>query len=200
MLDNHRMRRKADDVPPGWDYNPSTWRQRLPIIGIALIAFGAAADLSLYQLGYIAAPWEPFFGDGSKVILESSISRLVPVSDAALGAATYLADAIAGAIGGRHRWRTMPWMVILFGILVGPLGAVSVALVILQPVLFDAWCTLCLVSAAMSVLMIGPAMDEVLASLQHLRTIKRRRQSMWRAFWGLGESPPSGRLSMEHAS
>src|SRR5688500_19423929 len=82
------------------------------------------------------------------------------------------------------RWKTMPWMVILFGIAVGPLGVVSVLLVILQPVLFDTWCTLCLVSGVISVLMIGPAMDEMLASLQHLKQVKRRGDSVWRAFWG----------------
>jgi hypothetical protein len=29
-------------TPPGWDYNPSTWKQRLPIVAIALAAFGIA--------------------------------------------------------------------------------------------------------------------------------------------------------------
>jgi hypothetical protein len=68
---------------------------------------------------------------------------------------------------------------------VGPLGLVSVLLVILQPVLFDAWCTLCLVSALISVLMIGPATDEVLASLQYLKRERVRGRSLWHAFWGL---------------
>jgi hypothetical protein len=75
-------------------------------------------------------------------------------------------------------------MVILFGLAVGPLGAVSILLVVLQPVLFDAWCTLCLASAAISVIMIGPAMDEILASLQYLQQERRRGRSVWRAFWG----------------
>jgi hypothetical protein len=105
----------------------------------------------------------------------------------------YAADAVAGLIGGRSRWRTMPWVVILFGILVGPLGGVSLMLVVLQPVLFGAWCTLCLASAAISVLMIGPAMDEFLASLQYLRREHRRGRSAWRAFWGLGGSGQSPR-------
>ena len=78
----------------------------------------------------------------------------------------------------------MPWIVILFGLAVGPLGFVSIMLVIFQPVLFDVWCTLCLASAAISVAMIGPAMDEVLASLQYLKRIKRSNVSLWKAFWG----------------
>ena len=79
----------------------------------------------------------------------------------------------------------MPWIVVLFGIAVGPLGLVSLLLVILQPTLFDTWCTLCLTTAVISIVMIGPAMDEVLASLQHLRREYRRGSSLWRVFWGL---------------
>jgi uncharacterized membrane protein len=172
------------ELPPGWDYNPSAWKQRLPIVALALVAFGAASHLALYQFGIIEEPWEPFFGDGSKIILESWVSKLLPVSDAALGALSYVADAVAGLVGGRRRWRTMPWMVVLFGILVGPLGAVSVLLVILQPVVFGAWCTLCLLTALLSVLMVGPTLDEVLASLQFVKREKALGNSAWRAFWG----------------
>lgn len=170
--------------PPGWDYNPSTWAQRLPIVGLALVGFAIAAYLAAFQAGLVASVWEPFFGGGSRRVLESWVSKLLPVSDATLGALGYLADAVTGAIGRRERWRTMPWLVVIFGIFVGPLGAVSVLLVILQPVLFDSWCTLCLATAVISVLMIGPAMDEVLASLQHLRREQRAGRGVWRAFWG----------------
>lgn len=165
----------------------------MPIVVLALVAFAAAGHLALYQFGAIDEPWEPFFGDGSRVILESWVSRVLPVSDAALGAFSYLLDALTGIVGGRLRWKTMPWLVVLFGVLVGPLGAVSVLLVILQPVLFDAWCTLCLLTALLSVLMIGPAMDEVLASLQHVRREKLAGNSAWRAFWGLGSHDPRAR-------
>src|SRR5919205_1457619 len=92
-------------VPPGWSYNPSAWSDRLPIIGLALLGFGIALYLALYQLGVFAGVWEPFFGDGSRRILHSSVSRLLPIPDAALGAMGYLLDAVTGAIGGRDRWR-----------------------------------------------------------------------------------------------
>ncbi|MGH2598517.1 MAG: vitamin K epoxide reductase family protein [Dehalococcoidia bacterium] len=176
---------RQDGTPPGWAYNPSSWPQRLPIIALALGGFGIAMYLSLYQWRVIDAVWEPFFGGGSVIILNSWVSELLPFPDAFLGALGYLADAVTGVIGGRRRWRTMPWMVVLFGLAVGPLGAVSITLVIFQPVLFDAWCSLCLASAVISVLMIGPAMDEFLASLQHLRRVRRAGGSVWRAFWGL---------------
>jgi uncharacterized membrane protein len=171
-------------IPPGWSYNPSSWPERLPIIGLALIGFGIATCLALYQFGITDSVWEPFFGGGTRKILTSGISRILPIPDATLGALGYLVDAVSGAVGGTARWRTMPWIVIIFGVAVGPLGAVSVFLVIAQPLRVHAWCTLCLASALISVLMIGPAMDELLASLQHLRRERSLGRSAWRAFWG----------------
>jgi uncharacterized membrane protein len=177
------------DMPPGWSYNPSSWSERLPLIGLALIGTLIAGYLALYQTGAIESVWEPFFGSGTQVILKSDVSRLLPIPDAVLGAIGYVLDALSGAVGGRERWRTMPWIVIVFGIAVGPLGLVSILLVVLQPVLFHAWCTLCLTSAAISVAMIGPAMDELLASLQYLRRQRELGSALWPAFWGLHPAP-----------
>jgi len=172
--------------PPGWEYNPSTWRQRLPLVGVAIAGFGIALYLALYQWRIVPEVWEPFFGNGSRVILNSGISRILPIPDAALGAIGYLADAVAGLIGGAVRWKTMPWIVIGFGLAVGPLGLVSIVLVILQPTVFGAWCTLCLASAAISLAMIYPAMDEVVASCKYLVRERQAGRSLWPAFWGVG--------------
>lgn len=171
--------------PPGWEYNPSAWSERVPIVVLALVGFAIAMYLALYQLDILSTVWEPFFGDGSRTILNSRISHLLPIPDALLGAFGYLADAVTGAIGRRERWRTMPWIVILFGLAVGPLGIVSIALVVSQPVVLDAWCTLCLASAVVSLAMIGPAMDELLASLQHVKRQRSRGRSVWDVFWGM---------------
>ena len=170
--------------PPGWRTNPSAWGQRLPIVVVALVGFGIATYLTLFQYGVVDTVWEPFFGDGSATVLESSLSRVLPISDGALGALGYLADAISGVLFGVQRWRRHPWIVVLFGVAVGPLGLTSVLLVIAQPLLYDAYCTLCLASAAISLAMIPPAVDEVLASLQHLRRVKTDGGSAWQAFWG----------------
>lgn len=171
-------------IPPGWERNPSTWSQRLPIVGLAIVGTAIASYLTMYQLDMIDAVWEPFFGDGSRRILDSPASRVLPIPDAALGAMGYLLDAVTGLIGRRDRWRSMPWMVVIFGLAVGPLGGISVLLVVLQPVLYDSWCTLCLASAVVSILMIGPAMDEFLASLQFLKDERRAGRSAWHAFLG----------------
>ncbi|HYF00830.1 MAG TPA: vitamin K epoxide reductase family protein [Planctomycetota bacterium] len=172
--------------PPGWDYNPAGWIQRLPIAAMAMVGFLLAGYLSLYQFRLIDTVWDPFFGEQTLKILNSPVSHVLPVPDAFLGAVGYLLDAVTAVIGGRDRWKTMPWIVVIFGVLVGPLGAVSIALVIAQPVAFDAWCTICLATAVLSVAMIGPAMDEVLASLQHLKRERDRNgwSGAWRAFKG----------------
>lgn len=172
------------DIPPGWNYNPASWRERIPIIALAAIGFAMALYLALYQYRVIPSVREPFFGRGSETILNSPTSQWLPISDAALGAFGYILDAATGVIGGRHRWRTMPWIVVLLGIFVGPLGAVSVLLVVLQPVLYNSWCTICLATAVISIVMIGPAMDEVLASLQYLKREHRAGKNLWKVFWG----------------
>lgn len=179
------MKKDEENIPEGWKYNPSAWNQRIPIVILALLGVLIAGYLSLFQLKIISNVWEPFFGNGSKKILTSSISNVLPIPDAALGAFGYLVDAVTGIIGGIKRYKTMPWIVIVFGLAVGPLGFISIMLVVFQPVLFDAWCTLCLTSAVVSVMMIGPAMDEFLASLQYLKRIKKEKKNVWRAFWGM---------------
>ena len=170
-------------APPGWTYNPSSWGERLWLVAIALLGGVLSGYLASYQWGLVPSVWEPWFGIGSEQVLHSELSRILPIPDAALGTLAFILDAIAGAIGGTKRWKTMPWMVVLFGLAVGPLGVVSVLLVIAQAVWLQAWCTLCLASALISVIMIGPAMDEVLASLQFLKRASTSQTSVWRAFW-----------------
>jgi hypothetical protein len=45
-----------------------------------------------------------------------------------------------------------------------------------------------------------PAVDEVLASLQHIKREKARGESVWRVFWGLSRRHEwsGGRLATEH--
>ena len=140
--------------------------------------------LSFFQLKIIDHAWDPFFGNSTEKVLSSKIAGALPIPDALLGAWGYLTDVVTAPIGGTDRWKTKPWIVIIFGVAVGPLGLVSIFLVIAQPILVGYWCTLCLCSALISVWMISPAMDELLASLQYLQRVKHHRQSLWKAFWG----------------
>jgi len=171
------------ETPPGWSYNPSSWLQRGPIIALGFLGFFISRYLAAYQLGYIHSAWDPFFGTGTEHVLTSKVSRAWPISDAGLGAVTYLLETLSGFMGGVERWRTMPWMVALFGILVIPLGAASIILVILQPVAVGTWCTLCLVTAAAMLIMIPLAVDEVFAMGQFLVRCVHEGKPFWRTFW-----------------
>lgn len=170
------------DRPPGWDYNPSSWPQRIPIITLALLGFFIARYMAAFQLEHINSVWDPLFGNQTETVLKSDISKAFPISDAGLGAFSYLLDAISGIIGDKRRWRTMPWMVILFGIMIIPPGVTSIALVILQPVGVNAWCFLCLLTAFIMLLMVAPALDEVVATVQFLRKSHKEGKPFWRIF------------------
>jgi uncharacterized membrane protein len=168
------------NIPPGSSHNPSAWSHRAPLIGLALVGCGIAAYLSCYQLRLISGVWDPFFGRGSEAILTSWVSRALPVPDASLGAAAYLLDAITGAIGDQARWRTMPWMVLAFGLVVAGLVVTGLGLVLAQVLLFHTGCTLCLASAAISFASGWLARDEVLASVRYLRRARGAGQALGR--------------------
>ena len=174
-----------DGIPPGWTANPSAWSRRLPGLLLALSGLGIAIYLGLYQLHVLPTVWEPFFGDGSRRILrESSIAHMLPVPDALIGAFMYFLEVMADCIGGQERWRTKPWIVVVLGLLALGMGIGSIGLIIAQPTLFDAFCTLCLGSAACSILLLLATVDEVWATIHYLRWEKARGHSFWQTLWG----------------
>ncbi len=177
----------GSEVPPGWSYNPSSWPQRWIMIVAGFLGWIVSRYLGAFQLGYIDHIWDPFFGDGSLRVLNSDMSHSLPVSDGALGALAYTFEFLMGWMGSPSRWRTMPWMVTFFGILVIPLGLVHIFLVISQPVVVGAWCTFCLLAAAIMLPMIPLEIDEVIAMGQHMLQAKRKGESFWKVFWKGGE-------------
>lgn len=179
-----RYMKMGDATPPGWSYNPSSWAQRSILIALGFAGWLVSRYLAAYQLGYIDEVWDPFFGDAAtRKVLDSDMSKSLPISDAGLGAFAYTFEFLMGFMGSPSRWRTMPWMVTLFGILVIPLGLVHIALVISQPVVVGEWCTMCLLAAAIMLPMIPLEVDEVIAMGQHLRGSGSRGESLWKVFW-----------------
>jgi len=171
------------DVPLGWSYNPSSWPQRAPIIALALVGFFLSRQMTSFQLQHIASLTDPLFGLGTMRVLTSDVSRAFPIPDAGLGAFAYMVEFLMGFMGDKARWRTMPWMVTFFGILVVPLGVVSITLIVLQPLAVGAWCTPCLIAAAAMLIMISLTLDEVVAMLQFLVQARREGQPLWQVFW-----------------
>lgn len=176
---------------PPWHHNPSSWRQRVPICLIAAVGFVLSSYMALYQWRLIPSVWDPVFGEQSQRVLDSGVSdqmrRWFHVPDAALGAIAYLGDLVFGLAGCTRRWQYRPWLVLLFGLDVIPLGIVSVVLVVLQGTVVGAWCSLCIVTAVVSLALILLAYDEVWSSVSYLVRVWRqthRRQAVSRTFWG----------------
>ena len=188
------------DMPLGWSYSPSTYLQRLPIITLGAIGFLISRHLAAYQLGHINNAWEPFFGgadglNGTETIITSDVSKAWPVADGGLGAVTYMFEVLMGVMGGRQRWRTMPWMVAMFGIIVVPLGVVSIYFIIIQPIVIGTWCSLCLLAGIAMLIMIPYSLDELIAMGQFLAQSVRRGEPFWRTFFRGGAQPRGGRDS-----
>lgn len=183
MAHHMAMLKPGPDIPPGWTYNPSSWHQRAPMIALGFVGWFVSRYLAAFQLGYIDTVWEPFFGEGTVRVLRSDVSQMWPISDAGLGAAAYTFETLMGWMGAKTRWRTMPWMVTFFFILVVPLGLTHIVLVILQPVAVGHWCTLCLAAASVMLVMIPLTVDEVVAMGQFLRQCVRDGKPFWRTFW-----------------
>jgi hypothetical protein len=181
----------GDEAAPPWHYNPSSWRQRLPICALGALAGFIAMYMAAYQWRWVSTVWDPVFGDQTTRVLDSDVSEkmrhwmLIP--DAALGAVGYFSEAILALAASTRRWRDRPWLVVLFGIDVIPLGIVSVILVVMQGTVVGYWCFLCLVTAVVSVVLVAVAYDEVWSSIVYLRDVRRRTRAwrpVWDAFWG----------------
>jgi uncharacterized membrane protein len=180
------------DIPPGWSYNPSAWRERWPLICLAAIGLLAALYTALSQLGVLPTMADPFFGSASSyIVTHSAISRLLPVPDGLFGVAGYLGDLVFGSLGGEDRWRSRPWVVLMFAIVIVLLGIVSLVLTILQGTVIGHWCTVCLISAAVSTIILGLGIGEALATLQYLALVRLERgaSNAWRALIGNGAHP-----------
>jgi hypothetical protein len=147
--------------------------------------------MGLYQLRLIPSVWDPVFGEQSQQVLDSDVShamsRWFRAPDAILGALAYLGDIVFALAGSTRRWQYRPWLVVIFGIDVIPLGIVSAVLVVLQGTVVGSWCFLCLVTAVISLALVAFAYDEVWSCLLYMRRVWKTRDSLrtvWDAFWG----------------
>jgi nucleoside-diphosphate-sugar epimerase len=194
--------RSGPTIPKGWDYSPSDWFQRLPVIMLAVIGLLISRYLTAYQLETIDSVWEPFFSgtledkNGTEQIITSSVSKGWPVPDAGIGAVTYALEILVGAIGSARRWRTMPWLVVLFGIMIVPLGAVSIFFIVIQPIMIGTYSTLALIAAAAMVWQIPYSLDELVATYQFLRRRHKAGRHWLRVFFtgDTDEGPDDRRL------
>jgi uncharacterized membrane protein len=137
------------------------------LVVLAILGVVIASYLTAFQVGLVRHVWDPLFGAGSERVLTSAISRLLPLPDASFGAGAYLLDALLALaivldLGPERRLRLA-----LAG--VATLGALaSVVLIVLQPLVAHAFCSLCLASAAISIALAIGAVAEAGATTQEV--------------------------------
>ncbi len=155
---------------------PSRWPDRVLLAAVAALGLALSAYLAAYQLGAVAEPWDPLFGPASSArVLHSVVARMLPVPDAAVGAAAYALEIVLELAGGADRWRRHPWVVLAFGAVALGLGVAGVTLTVIQLAVVHSLCTLCLCSAAVSIAVaIAAAAGEVLRAA--LRVVARSRR------------------------
>ena len=154
-----------------WAAGPA---RRWTLVGLSFAGCAVSCYLALFQYGFVASAWEPFFGSGSSKVLTAGIlswlNPLVgfPVHDAALGAIAYFVEAWLAIVCLRHRVSPRPWLVAGYCGFAVSMGLTSLVLVALQAKVIRAWCTLCLVSAATSEVIVLLSLPEMISSARFL--------------------------------
>lgn len=180
----------ADDadpaVPPGWDHNPTSLARRAVLGALAFLGLAIATYLVLYQFRLYHSLWDPF--DAKKVV-----DATYPVPDAFAGVLAYGAELLLLALGGRDRWRSLPWACLALGAILATGVLVSLALIVVQPTVIGAWCGFCLLSALLSFVLFFLGVGEARAAWQHVRRARARGVSLGDAVWGRAAHASGGR-------
>ncbi len=191
-------RLRADGVPPGWSHNPTSPSRRGLLAALAAAGLLVSIYLTLYQWDAWGDVWDPFF-DSRKVL-----DLTEPVPDALAGVLAYGGELVLLALGGRDRWRSLPWACLALGAMLAAGAVISIGLIVVQPTVAGSWCTLCLVSAALSLGLFALGAEEAVAALQHVRRARDMGVSLGDAVWGRAAfaseplrsaAPDRGRLS-----
>lgn len=131
------------------------------MLALATVGLVVAGYLTAVQIKLLAHAWDPIFGERST----SDVLGLThPVPDAAAGVLAYAIELVL-LIARRGR--------LVLGLALSAGGLTSLALVIIQPAVVGAWCTLCLASAGLSLGLLALGRREAIGALSALRRPRR---------------------------
>jgi uncharacterized membrane protein len=150
--------------------------QRTTILALIFIGLLVSIYLGLFQLHVFQTVWDPFFPVGSLQVLESPLSKAFPIPDSLIGAAGYFAEAVTLLIGSSRRFGRGSRMLFLYSIIAMGMGAVSVGLMFYQNLVVQNWCTLCVLSALISMRLFFPGLQELTLSVRVVRERRRLKR------------------------
>jgi len=148
---------------------PEPSSRHLVIGDLAVLGALISGYLALYELNVTQTVWDPLFGDGSRQVLTSSVSKALPVPDAVLGFLTYAVEAVlAFAIGLGYARASGAAGALLCLVVLGLTGA-AIVLIGVQLFVVHALCTLCLASAAVSFASFAVSIPDLRAWIARIR-------------------------------
>jgi uncharacterized membrane protein len=150
---------------------------RLAVLTLILTGMGVSVYLGLFQLRVLRSVWDPVFGVGSVRVLESGLSRALPLPDSLLGAFGYFCESVAFTIGGKNRFGAYSWCILIYAIIALGMGAVSLGLVMDQTFVIRNGCALCLFSALLSIILVVPALQEAFPAILIVKERRNRGES-----------------------
>lgn len=144
---------------------------RRKVLGTSLVASGAMAMISLYQMGIIRHLPEPPFPylNADEVDAAAEAYAIFETPDAVLGLASYAATAWLAAAGGEDRWRTRSWLPLALAGKAAGDAIFGSKLTVDQWTKHRAFCFWCLLGASASIASVPLAIPEARAALRHMR-------------------------------
>ncbi len=125
-------------------------RRSALLVALAVAGLVVSGYLAAFQLGVIGSVWDPLFAGDSERVLTSSLSQALPIPDAALGFLTYAIEATLSAVIALRPAVPHTLRLALAG--VASLGGLTaIGLMAFQVAVVHALCTLCVVSAVLSI-------------------------------------------------
>ena len=136
--------------------------RRLSLLVLPLAGLAVSVYLTLYQVDVLGSVWDPLFDSPHVLDLTE------PVPDAAAGALAYGAEVVLWFAGRRT------WALLALGALYAAGALTSLILIAVQAFVADAWCLLCLVSAALSLAIFAIGAPEGRQGLMRLGVVPSR--------------------------
>lgn len=150
------------------------WSPRRSTVALlALVGLGTALYLTMYQLKVVSSVWDPFsLGGSAWVLRRSPLVRWLGFPDAAIGVALYGSELFLDLGGGTDRARTQPWRVLALGGSAVAMAGGGLGLTGLQAA-YGHWCSLCLVSAMVSVTIAALVVPEAIVAARCVYASRR---------------------------
>lgn len=148
-------------------------RARRRVAAYNLGAIAALLPVAAYQTGLIGHLPEPPIPllDADRVDASGEAYFTLQTADVALGIASYAGTVALAAMGGDQRYRRRPWLAAAFSakVLADALG--GLLLTAEQATKHRRFCGYCLIATTLSVLAVGPAINETRRALEAKRPL-----------------------------